>query len=442
VKTVRLLILIFTLTGAALSGQNSFVDSVAIKISTLPDSSIAKALNDSSKAYRFEDFDLSYAFAQKALGYAQKSKSWKQTGNAYNFSGIAQQLMAHYPKALENYMLAEATFRKAGYKKGLASTYINIGVLNQDMGNPKSSIEYNRKAYGISLDIGDSVNAAAALNNIATIHSDLNNLDSALFYNLKSLEIRKKLKDPQVISTSLSNIGSIYDAQKKYAMAMDYERQAIAIDSTANNKKSLCISMSNYGNTLTKVNRSADAKKVLLRAMDCAKEIEYKELQLDIAANLIATCEKLSELDEALGYSQFYIALKDSLTDEDTRNSYAEMQAKLDNTVQKHEIENYQKDKIIAAEKDEKKNLIIYSGAGAIILFSVLLIIIFRGYNQKKKINVIITRQKHEVEIQKDIIEEKNKAILDSIHYAERIQKSLMPTDSYVEKSLKRLKKE
>jgi hypothetical protein len=37
--------------------------------------------------------------------------------------------------------------------------------------------------------------------------------------------------------------------------------------------------------------------------------------------------------------------------------------------------------------------------------------------------------------------EEKNKSITDSIQYAKRIQQSLLPTEKYIEKSLKRLKK-
>jgi hypothetical protein len=40
----------------------------------------------------------------------------------------------------------------------------------------------------------------------------------------------------------------------------------------------------------------------------------------------------------------------------------------------------------------------------------------------------------------KRMIEEKQKEILDSIHYAKRIQKSLMPADSQIDKVLKRMK--
>ncbi len=48
---------------------------------------------------------------------------------------------------------------------------------------------------------------------------------------------------------------------------------------------------------------------------------------------------------------------------------------------------------------------------------------------------------KETMEKQKDIIEEKNKDITDSIVYAQRIQQSLLPTEKYIEKNMDRLRK-
>ena len=63
---------------------------------------------------------------------------------------------------------------------------------------------------------------------------------------------------------------------------------------------------------------------------------------------------------------------------------------------------------------------------------------IFRSYQQKKKANELITKQRDEVELQKQLIEEKQKEILDSIHYAKRIQLSLLPTEKYIDKIFKK----
>ncbi|MEO6305826.1 MAG: hypothetical protein ABIP51_21950, partial [Bacteroidia bacterium] len=49
----------------------------------------------------------------------------------------------------------------------------------------------------------------------------------------------------------------------------------------------------------------------------------------------------------------------------------------------------------------------------------------------------IINSQKLIVEKQKSVVDEKQKEILDSIHYAKRIQISLLPTEKFIERILK-----
>jgi len=63
---------------------------------------------------------------------------------------------------------------------------------------------------------------------------------------------------------------------------------------------------------------------------------------------------------------------------------------------------------------------------------------------QEKALEVLEEKVKErtfEVVKQKEIIEEKNKDITDSILYARRIQQSLLPTMKYIDKNLKRLLK-
>jgi serine phosphatase RsbU (regulator of sigma subunit) len=85
-------------------------------------------------------------------------------------------------------------------------------------------------------------------------------------------------------------------------------------------------------------------------------------------------------------------------------------------------------------EKEQNQRYYLYVG----IVFLLLLgSIVLRGYQRKKKDHEIISLQKTEVENQKDIVEEKNQEILDSIIYAKRIQNAILPQDKLVEEHLK-----
>ena len=52
---------------------------------------------------------------------------------------------------------------------------------------------------------------------------------------------------------------------------------------------------------------------------------------------------------------------------------------------------------------------------GVLLLVSIFSVFIFRGLQENKKANKIITAQKNEVEHQKHLVDEKQKEILDSI---------------------------
>jgi hypothetical protein len=64
------------------------------------------------------------------------------------------------------------------------------------------------------------------------------------------------------------------------------------------------------------------------------------------------------------------------------------------------------------------------------------------AWNQKFKKEVVFRKEAEDkLKTSHQELEEKQKEIIDSITYARRIQKSLLPTEKYIEQSLKRLKK-
>ena len=88
----------------------------------------------------------------------------------------------------------------------------------------------------------------------------------------------------------------------------------------------------------------------------------------------------------------------------------------------------------LASQEKHKQSIILFS---VVVGLSVVVIFSFFLYRRFK----LTQKQKHIIEQQKHLVEEKQKEILDSIHYAKRIQSSLMPTEKYIAKSLSRVRK-
>ena len=96
------------------------------------------------------------------------------------------------------------------------------------------------------------------------------------------------------------------------------------------------------------------------------------------------------------------------------------------------------KDVISDAELKQQKQQRNYFIAGFILMLA-LAFFIFRGYRQKQKANLALADKNFTIEEQKKMVEVKQKEILDSIHYAKRIQKAIITSEYYINKNLQRL---
>lgn len=84
-------------------------------------------------------------------------------------------------------------------------------------------------------------------------------------------------------------------------------------------------------------------------------------------------------------------------------------------------------------EKEKSQRLLLYIGlVGAVIITLLLSFFVIRIRKSRK----IIQHQKRETELQKEIIEEKQKEIIDSINYAQRIQQTLLAHDHVLKNNL------
>ena len=137
---------------------------------------------------------------------------------------------------------------------------------------------------------------------------------------------------------------------------------------------------------------------------------------------------------------------RDSLDNEETRKKTIQSQMTFDfekkeaiaEAEHKSELKNQN---VISEEKSRKQSIITWT-----VVFGLLLVLVFAGYIFRslritRKQKRIIEVQKSQVEHQKLLVEEHQKEIIDSITYARRIQRSLLPSEKYIEKTMLRLKK-
>ena len=83
--------------------------------------------------------------------------------------------------------------------------------------------------------------------------------------------------------------------------------------------------------------------------------------------------------------------------------------------------------------RQRAQQTVIYSGAAGLFLFFLLSLFIYKGYNDKRKANTLLSHQNEEIQKQKDQIQKQNENISKSINYAQGIQKALLPSQKNLE---------
>ena len=139
--------------------------------------------------------------------------------------------------------------------------------------------------------------------------------------------------------------------------------------------------------------------------------------------------------------------MRESITNEATKKASIKNQLKYEyeKRAAADSVKNAEEQKVKDAQlvaqnaslKSEKtQRYALYGGLVLVVGFLIFVFNRFRVTNKQKK---IIEEQKHLVDEAFEKLAEKNKEVLDSIHYAKRIQVALLPNEKYINRNLHKL---
>jgi serine phosphatase RsbU (regulator of sigma subunit) len=392
---------------------------------------------------------------------------------AYSNIGLVYAGQGLYDKALENYQNALKILEKMGDEKGIASCYNNIGLLQYDQKSYETALDYFFKSLKINEKIANQTQLASNFNNIGNVYSDQSKYDEAIAYYKKSLKIREDTQDKISMSGCYNNIGLIYFYKGELSRSLEYYNKTLAISLELGDKSGIAKVYGNLSSLYLELSEKGgnNTAELLKKALECgqksydlAVEIGAIPVQNTTAAHLKKAYTKLGLYKEAIYYANIYISTKDSMFSDEKTNALAEMGAKYQSEKKQLEIDNLSnanKLKALELSKSEeqraKQKIILYSFIFGFILILTFSILILRLFVQKKKANILLAKQKEQIELknnlleqaneeinaqkdeiqaqrdmvigQKEFIEGQQKEIIDSINYAKKIQQAVIPVN-------------
>jgi serine phosphatase RsbU (regulator of sigma subunit)/Tfp pilus assembly protein PilF len=422
-------------------------------------------------------YDSSEVFFMKKLDMSRKSKDKNSEASALSSLGNVYHSISQYKKSIECYDQAYEIFVEQKSESGMANVLGNIGNAYKAMGNYQEALTVYFKAMKLNEKLNKST--GPMLSNIGNIFADMDDTRKAKIYFHKSIKVFKEEQNDYYVAWGYTNLASVYFDEGNIEKSEEYYLRAIAIHEAIGDREGIANAYHAMGN----IDFSRKKMESAIINYDSAVKIyasiglnfEYAKvhidqgmLQMELGNKREATTffkkayenidyfaydYELAELYQVMAmasewngdyknafeFQRLHGEVRDSLFKTELAREIADKEAKYQNEKKQKEIQKlkHQKklDDLKAQEEKERTSMIMnFSFLGGFMLFLIVIILI-RSNRMKYKSNRLLQEQNDEISHQKEIIQEKNKDITDSINYAQNIQQAILP-DSVTAKNI------
>lgn len=301
-----------------------------------------------------------------------------------NYLGNIYESYGDYEKGLDYCLEALRIARNNKFKEVESDTLGIIGTIYIRLCDFDKAIDNFSKSLKIRVQQDNKPAQASSYNQIARTYALSGNFEKSEKNYLKAIDLRTKIQDNSALNWSYMGIASLYEKQKKYKQAVSFYTNAINGSQKQNDKRCQLHCYIGLGRIYMETHKPDFAYENLEIAKKIAKKLNTKALLIDIYYQLSRYYEAKHKTKEAFENYKSYHQIKDEVHNTELLN-------KLRNQQIKFEVESAQKEaEIYQLRNVELKNAL-------------------------------------------DLVNEKNKQIVDSINYAQHIQAAILPEKGYLD---------
>lgn len=429
---IRFLKIFFLLISFSALSQNQLTDSLIKIARRVSNDSASKLYAKVANIFTGMNSDSVRKYARLGDKLASANSIVKgdvliQIGNSYHMENKPDSSLKYYNAAL-------IYFTKTGNEKGIAKAYQSFALVKRSLNDYEGAISDSKKALKAFENVGFITGVIGTSNNISNMYMDLKKPDIAIGYSKRAFELSKTLNDSSRYFDMMAQLGLRYNNVNKYDSALYYLMPAERYFERNNFYSLLVVVNSNIADAYWAKNKNTQQTKNHLY-----KSLHYSKLSgsvdnLTTIYRSLAVCQLLeNKKDSAEFYFNKAFAISDSLHTQNALQQSKELQTKYETEKKEIQIQQQQTEIKTEESKNKQKSLIILFGTLALVGTGFFAVMAFINFKKAKKANIIIENQKLQVELkneeithQKELVDEKQKEIIDSINYARRIQNAVL----------------
>jgi len=332
-------------------------------------------------------FDKAIAKYQECLNMATALKDSLRIANSLVSIGISNDRAGRFEEALQYYFKALDAYDHIGNTVKMGGTLKNIGNTYRVMKNYAKATGFLQQALELQYISKDSARIANVLNDIGLVYMDQDSSQKALEYFDKIIRVYDRNIDEDVRGYVLNNLALTQADLKRYPQALSNYQSSLAIMTKNNDQYGIALVSGNMGELYYHMHDFPRALDHHLRNLALVRRIHSSELLKDTYDNLAKTYQSLGNYPKAYEYSMHALRLKDTIYQEQSARSLAEMEARYQNEKKQKEILLLQQNNNLVRIQLLNQRLIKYillAGIGIILIVAAFL---YREYRNKQAKN-------------------------------------------------------
>lgn len=392
----------------------------------------ADALNNKGYEYQYlrNNLDSAIFFYKLSLETNKRINYNPGIGTVLNNLAYIYQHQGNINKSIELYNEANELFLKSNYYEGLVSIVINLGDIYFNNDDYDKAEECFNNALVYSQKAGTNYLLGNVYNQLGAIAKHKNNKSRSFHYFNKAIEIYKSQSDFSHLAMAYIGLSKIYYETKDIVNTGATCDSALKYLNFSNEAYTKSVVYDYAAYFQLAVDNYEQAKKYVDSSYSYAKIVGYPSLIYNAALKMSSYYRWKKQFEPAYRYLSEARAMNDSINNDNIKKSILKQQLKSD--FEKKELElKAQQDKKDAEAKAEKKRqqYILFAVILALAAMIVVVYVVYRNYASKKKSAALLEEKNKIIYSQKQEVEEKQKEIIDSINYAQKIQSAVLTSE-------------
>jgi serine phosphatase RsbU (regulator of sigma subunit) len=433
----------FLLSFAYTRSQNAQLDSLlkSIKLNKQADTVKVNALNKIAQSYnKLGEYDKAITYANQSSELSVKLNFQSGLYKSHIQNGLANLNLGKLKLALDYFQSSLKVCQSSKDTLGIAKSYVYIGNLYYGQEENKLALYNYQFAIKYFTAIKDYSNQGLAYSNVGAVYDNMGMPDKAIESYFSSIFIYKATRNYRNISNTYNNIAELYNSQKKYEKAIDNYKIALTFAEEYQNESAVGIIYTNLSDVYFKMKNFEASKKMGILGLRINKTMLGKS-EIMSAYGLLAQCDSaLGNWKDAYTLKLQYLNFALSILNDSKSIEIKELAIKYETAKKEQQLlqlkKEQEKERALAISESNRHQVFMWLISVLTIAIAVIAFTVWQSLKMSRKRNNVIEAQNTEVEKSKQLVERKNRSMVDSIEYAKRIQDAKLPSLSYIYETL------